>query len=159
MPILRSGSCLMVSVSVCVCAFVSVCLPAFEGQTAILFQIVQLLIDTEHIHTCSLCYRKSQILISPFSIFLSLLLSPPRSSEVQLTVPACPPSLPLSSFPSSLLTPISFYFLLKRWLELAGERSGEFKLFICASLQVLPGPRKGQRGQGEWRRQRGWRDR
>lgn len=83
-------------------------------------------------------HKRSSLPLLFFSLF---------SSKVQLTVPASlPPPSPLLCLSTLLpltflLTPPTFfYFLLKMWLELAGKRSGEFKLCICASLQVLPGP-------------------
>lgn len=126
---------------------------------------MQLLIDTEHIHTPPwlsshrLPQKITNTHLSLLNFFFppSLLLRGPVNS---VCLPS-PPHPPLPS-PPSVLGPPSFYFLLKAWLELAGERSGEFKLCICAPLQVLPGPRKDREvrasggGRGEGGMDRGW---
>lgn len=117
----RSGlACVWVflSLSVCLCLHICVCMPAclwrpncntFPHCAATNWHrahphssMAQLALSAAENHKYSSL---------PLLFFSLVLLSPPRSSEVQLTVPACPSSsslLPLTS----LLTLPSFYFLL-----------------------------------------------
>lgn len=80
-----------------------------------------------------------------FFFILSLFQTKVLGGPVNIGLPGLSHLSPLSYFSSIpfFTSPPSFYFPLIRWMELAGGHSGEFKLFICASLQELPGPRKG----------------
>lgn len=108
----------------------------------------------------SVCCRKSQIhfsilsflFFSPVCLFHTKVLGGPANTACLLD------PFFLSPLPSIFFK--FFYFLLIRWMELAGGHSGEFKLFICAlRFKSFRGPRKGWRGQSKLKREKkGWRE-